>query len=303
MPLRNPHHGSHQHGAGRALRAALARRGLDGTTLLVLPAALFVLALFVYPFLYGLVLSFHPKVGGALANYRRFFSDPFLFDTVWKTLAIAVPVTLLNLVAAVPVAMRVRRMRRPRLLTTLLVVPITLGTVLVAEGMLNYLGPQGWFNRALGLAGMAPLRLVHNYWGVFLSLVITGFPFTFLLTLSYVTGIDPALEQAGAMLGARARARFWTIILPLLAPGLAITFCLSFVQAFSVFPSAVLLGAPAGPTRVISIAAYTAAFEEYDYPMASAVAMVMAAAEIAMVLLILSARRWFYRGPASGGKG
>ena len=41
-------------------------------------------------------------------------------------------------------------------------------------------------------------------------------------------------------------------------------FCLAFVQAFSVFPSAVLLGSPAGPTRVISIAAYEAAFEQYD---------------------------------------
>ncbi len=285
------------------MKAAPARRGLDGTTLLVLPAALFVLALFIYPFLYGLVLSFRPKTGGALANYAKFFADPFLYDTVWKTLAIAVPVTVLNLVAAIPVALRVRRMRRPRWLTTILVIPITLGTVLVAEGMLNYLGPQGWFNRTLALAGLAPLRLVHNYWGVFLSLVITGFPFTFLLTLSYVTGIDPALEQAAAMLGARARARFWTIVLPLLVPGLAITFCLSFVQAFSVFPSAVLLGAPAGPTRVISVAAYTAAFEEYDYPMASAIAMMMAAAEIATVLVILSARRAFYRGPASGGKG
>ena len=48
------------------------------------------------------------------------------------------------------------------------------------------------------------MRLLHNYWGVFLSLVITGFPFTFLLTLSYVTGIDPALEQAAATLGAGA---------------------------------------------------------------------------------------------------
>ena len=41
------------------------------------------------------------------------------------------------------------------------------------------------------------MKLVHNYWGVFLSLLITGFPFTFLLTLSYITGVDPALEQAG----------------------------------------------------------------------------------------------------------
>ena len=100
------------------------------------------------------------------------------------------------------------------------------------------------------------MRLIHNYWGVMLSLVITGFPFTFLLTLSYVTGDRSVAGNAAAMLGAGPARRFLRILLPLLAPGLAITLALAFVQAFSVFPSAILLGAPAGPTRVISIAAY-----------------------------------------------
>ena len=288
------------------MKAALARKGIDGVTLLLLPAALFVVALFIYPFLYGLVLSFEPKDGsGMFANYNKFFSDPFLYDTIWKTLLIAVPVTVLNLAFSVPVALRVRLMRNPKLLTTILVIPITLGTVLVAEGMLNYFGPRGWLNRALLEFGLsdAPLHLIHNYWGVFLSLVITGFPFTFLLTLSYVTGIDPALEQAGAMLGARGAERFRHILLPLLLPGLVITFCLSFVQAFSVFPSAVLLGAPAGITRVISVAAYTAAFEEYDYSMASAIAMIMATVQVGIVALLLAAQSLFYSGPAGGGKG
>jgi putative spermidine/putrescine transport system permease protein len=287
------------------LRLRLAQRGLDGATLLVLPAIGFVIALFVYPFLYGLFLSFTPKEGGALANYARFFTDPYLYDTIGTTLLIAVPVTLLNVIVSVPVALRVRLLRRQRLLTTILVIPITLGTVLVAEGLLNYLGPRGWLNRVLLEFGLAehPVRLVHNYWGVFLSLVITGFPFTFLLTLSYVTGVDPSLEQAGAMLGARARARFARILLPLLVPGLTITLCLSFVQAFSVFPSAVLLGAPAGPTRVISIAAYQAAFEQYDYSMASAIAMIMALVQVLIVVALLALKGLAYRGPAAGGKG
>ena len=156
--------------------------------------------------------------------------------------------------------------------------------MLIAEGLLTYLGPRGWVNRFLVDFGIldSPLRLVHNYWGVMLSLVISGFPFTFLLTLSYVTGIDPSLEQAGAMLGARSASRFREILMPLLVPGLAITFCLSFVQAFAVFPSALLLGAPAGDTRVISIAAYQAAFEDYDYSMASAIAMIMAFVQVAI---------------------
>ncbi|WP_377846876.1 ABC transporter permease [Bosea sp. UC22_33] len=287
------------------LKQRLAARGVDGLTLLVLPAVLFLLALFIYPFFYGLFLSFEPKQGGIFANYQRFFSDRFLYGTIATTLWLALPVTVATLLLAIPIAFRVRLMQNQRLLTTILVIPITLGTVLVAEGLLNYLGPQGWFNRVLMTAGIisTPVKLLHNYWGVMLSLVITGFPFTFLLTLSYLSGIDPALEQAGATLGAGPWDRFKHILFPLLLPGLAITFCLSFVQAFSVFPSAVLLGAPSGPTRVISIAAYQAAFEEYDYSMASAVAMIMGVVQLTIVVVVLAARGLLYRGPAGGGKG
>ena len=287
------------------LRERLARRGLDGTTLLVLPAALAILALFVYPFIEGLVLSFLPKQGGPLANYAKFFGDPYLWKTIPTTLGLAIPATLANIALSVPVALRVRRMKRQRLLTTILVIPITLGTVLVAEGLLNYLGPQGWLNRTLMALHLIdrPVRLVHNYWGVLWSLVIAGFPFTFLLTLSYVSGIDPNLERAAATLGAGPRARFRTVLLPLMASGLAITFCLSFVQAFAVYPSAVLVGAHAGSTRVISIAAFQAAYEVYDDSLASSIAMIMAAIQLVIVVLVLAGRSLFYRGPAGGGKG
>ncbi len=286
-------------------RLRLANRGLDGLTLLALPAIVFMLALFVYPFAYGLWLSLTPKAGGMFANYARFFSEPFLADTLPRTFWLSAPVTIVNLVVAVPMALRMRLLHRQRLLTTILVLPITLGTVLVAEGLLTYLGPRGWFNRVLIEFGLIKhaLPLLHNYWGVALSLFITGFPFTFLLTLSYVSGVDPALENAAATLSAGPTRRFWTILFPLLLPGLAITLCLSFVQAFSVFPSAILLGAPAGPTRVISIAAYQAAFEDYDYSMASAIAIIMGLAQLAVVVVILSARGLLYRGPAGGGKG
>jgi putative spermidine/putrescine transport system permease protein len=293
---------------GESFRNRMARLGYDGVTLLVVPAILFIILLFVYPFLYGLVLSFEPKAvatEGALANYKRFFTDPFLYETIGKTLWLAIPTTLVNVLVSIPIAMKVRTMRHQRILTTILVLPITLGTVLIAEGLLNYLGPRGWLNQTLIAAGLVsnPIRLVHNYWGVFLSLIISGFPFTFLLTLSYVTGIDPSLEKAAATLGANARQRFFYVILPLLAQGLAIAFCLTFVQAFSVFPSAVLLGEPAGATRVISIAAYEAAFEQYDYSLASAIAMIMGAVQLIIVALVLAARGLVYRGPAGGGKG
>jgi putative spermidine/putrescine transport system permease protein len=289
-----------------ALRHRLAERGIDRHLLLLVPAAVFVVLLFIYPFFYGVGLSFQATQGGAMGAYRQFFTDAYLRDTVLTTLRLSLPAALLNVLAAVPIAYRLRgRFRGKRLLTTVLVVPITLGTVLTAQGLLNYLGPAGWFNRVLLGAGLidTPVRLTNNYWGVFFSLVITGFPFAFLLVLSYLTGIDPSLERAAATLGAGRWQRFRRITLPLLAPGLATTFCLTFVLAFSVFPSAVLVGDPAGTTRVISIAAYEAAYVQYDYALASAVAVIMGLVELIVIGLVLGWRTLLYTGSTSGGKG
>ncbi|MBI2771710.1 MAG: sugar ABC transporter permease [Burkholderiales bacterium] len=279
----------------------------DPALWMALPAALFMLAVFVYPFLDGLWLSFHPvDKGGAFSNYIAFYEKPALWSTIWTTMKLALPATLINVGIAVPLAYRLRN-RTPyqKVATTILTIPLTLGTVLIAEGMLTYFGPRGWFSQAVQALGLydGPIHLTHNYWGVLISLVISGFPFAFLLTLSYITGIDPVLSRAAATLGAPPFAQFRYIVLPLLMAGLAMTFCLSFVQAFSVFPSAVLLGAPAGPTRVISIAAYEAAFEAYDYSMASAIAMIMGAVQLGVVAFVLAARGVLYRGPVSGGKG
>ena len=288
--------------SGTAARGA----GFDRTLLLVLPAAAFMLLLFVYPFLHGLVLSFNPKEGGWLANYRFFFTTDNEWPTIWTTLRLALPATLINVGLALPIAYRMRvKSRYQRWVTTILVVPITLGTVLIADGMLTYFGPKGWLSQFLQLLHLysGPIRLTHNYWGVLISLIVSGFPFAFLLILSYVTGIDPVLSRAAATLGAGPGAQFRHIYLPLLAPGLAMCFCLAFVQAFSVYPSAVLLGSPAGPTRVISIAAYEAAFEQYDYSLASAVAMIMGFVQLIIVAAVLGLRGMFYRGPVSGGKG
>ncbi|EPR21275.1 hypothetical protein L905_07235 [Agrobacterium sp. TS43] len=282
--------------------------GKDLRLLMIIPGLLVVLALFLYPFIYGFLLSFEPKITTAsfMVNYQRFFSEPRLYETVGKTLGLALPVTIFNVGIAVPFAFMLRKPSAgQRALSTLLVIPMTLGTVMVAEGLMLYLAPNGWFNRTLlelGVIG-SPVRLLNNYWGVALSLVITGFPFAFMMMLSYTTGIDPTLARAAATLGASPARQFRHIYLPLLVPGLAITFCLTFVQAFAVFPSAVLLGAPAGITRVISIAAYEAAYEDYDTSMASTIAILMGATQLVVVVTILWLRKLSYRGPVVGGKG
>jgi putative spermidine/putrescine transport system permease protein len=286
--------------------ATRRRPRFDPVLGMVAPAAVFVLSLFIYPFLYGFSLSFQPHQGDWLSSYRTFFTSARHWPTILTTLKLALPATMINLGLALPLAYRLRE-KSPyqRWISAALVIPITLGTVLIADGMLTYLGPKGWLSLTLHFLKLhdGTMHLTHNYASVLISLVISGFPFVFLLVLSYITGIDPVLARAAATLGANPWQQFRHVTLPLISPGLTIAFCLAFVQAFSVYPSAVLLGAPAGPTRVISIAAYEAAFEQYDDSMASCAAMIMGLVQLTVVSTALGLRRLFYRGPVVGGKG
>jgi len=275
----------------------------------LLPALVIVLGLFFYPFVYGMSLSLHPigaaAKGGTWGDYAAFFGDPRERQSIWNTLRLAVPVTVIDLALALPLAYQLRRpLPGQRIIAGLLVIPMTLGTVLIAEGMIEFFGPAGWFNKALLALHLTrmPVQLVHNYTGVLISLLIADFPAVFLILVGFASGIDPNLERAARVLGAGRWQRLTRIVLPLLAPGIAAAAALSFVATFSVFPSAVLVGEPAGTTRVIALAAWQAAYERYDYPQASAIAIVMAAIEILFVALVLVVRGRAYRGPTIGGR-
>jgi putative spermidine/putrescine transport system permease protein len=295
-----------------SLRHRLAERGIDTSLLMLVPAIIFAVALFVYPFSYGVGLTFQPSPAtqeqwgaGIWSNYVAFFRDPFIFDSIYLTMRLALPVALFNVLVSIPVAFKLRhRFRGKKALTILLVLPITLGTVLTAQGMLIFAGRQGWLNRFLVQIGIVdePLQLVNNYWGVLFSLIISGFPFAFLLISSYLSGIDPSIEAAAKTMGADWKQRFRRIILPLLAPGLATTFILTFVLAFSVFPSARLVGDASGETRVMALMAYRAFGELNDFTMASTIAVMMGLVELVVIVLVLLWRSFMFKG-ATGGKG
>jgi putative spermidine/putrescine transport system permease protein len=295
-----------------SLRHRLAERGNDSQLWMLVPAVIFALALFIYPFIYGVGLTVQPLPGmqkqwggGIFANYIAFFKDPFVFDSVWITMRLAIPAALINVLVSIPIAFKLRgKFRGKRFLSTLLVLPITLGTVLTAQGLLIFAGRQGWLNRILMDTGIIhePLQLVNNYVGVMFSLVISGFPFAYLLISSYLSGIDPSLEAAARTLGANWRQRFARVTLPLLAPGLATTFILTFVLAFSVFPSARLVGDPGDATRVMALMAYRAFGEQQNYSMASTIAVMMGVAELVIIAVVLLGRSFLYKG-STGGKG
>jgi putative spermidine/putrescine transport system permease protein len=279
--------------------------------LLSLPAFLIVVALFIYPFLYGVILSFRGgyvgEGGWTLANYRDFFGDSYLAGTIGITFKVALPVTLFSVGVSIPLAYFMRRgVKFERFTTALLILPITLGTVMISQGMITYFSPTGWFNTALLALGIIhqPLTLLHNVLAVQISLFIQGFPFTFLLILGYMSAINPDLEQASRMLGAGAWTTFRRVLLPLSLPGIAIAFCLNFVANFSVFPSANLVGEPTHATHVIAVEAYNQAFSNFKQPFGTAIALIMGVIELLVIVIVLWLQSRTAGGAAiSGGKG
>ncbi len=260
------------------------------------PSLLYVLVLFVYPFLYGIYLSVRPMklTGFSLANYIAFFTDQYEYKTVGITFRIAVPNTIVVVAASLLFAYNMRRgIWLERTVTTILVLPISLGVILLSQGILGFYGGNGWFNQFLLDTGILhdPLVLTHNYIGVMLSLFMQQFPFCFLMLLGYISGIDPSIENSARTLGANPWTVFRRVMLPLIAPGLAIAFALVFVMSFATFPSAILLGQPQGATRTIAIAAYSQAFEQFDMSYASAIAVIMGLFQLAGLLLILLLRK------------
>lgn len=186
-----------------------------------------------------------------------------------------------------------------------MMIPMTLGVVLVAEGMITYFGRNGWLMLFLEKIGLIEDRtgLIHNYWGVVISLFIQSFPMGLTILIGYTRGIHPSLEMASRMLGASKTQTFGKVILPLMMPGILIAFCLNFTSAFSVFTSAIMLGQVTSTTRVMAYSAYITAYEYFDYNFSSTICIMMVIIQFVLIGIVFALRNTLYKGASSVGKG
>lgn len=277
------------------------------TIIFLLPAVIFLLVVFVYPFIYALNLSLTNRDGSyTLANYIQFFTDPIELRTVWNTVVISLPVTILTIVLAIPIAYYMRGgLKHEKLVISFLMIPMTLGVVLIAEGMITYFGRNGWLMLLLETLGLIEERtgLIHNYWGVVISLFIQSFPMGLIILIGYTSGIHPSLERASRMLGASKSQTFRRVVFPLMMPGILIAFCLNFTSAFSVFTSAIMLGQPTSTTRVMAYSAYITAYEYFNYNYSSTICIMMVVIQMIIIGLVFALRNRLYKGASSVGKG
>lgn len=275
---------------GHGLAAGSMHSTRSASLLMILPAALALAVLTIYPLGRGFALSFFATEYGfegarfvGLENYRDLLSDRFfrrsVTNTVWFTVAATVGEVVLGLALAMLVN---RRFPGRGLVIPLLIVPFVLSTMVVTaiwSAWFHY--DFGYLNnvlRAVGLEG-APW-LFDPDWALW-SIILVDFwqttPIVFLVLLAGLQSIDAEIYEAARMDGAGQTRVLFTITIPLLFPHIMLAALLRSIESFKIFDKVYALtgGGPGQATETLSMFLYRLGFRYSEIGMASAVAMIM----------------------------
>ena len=200
--------------------------------LFVLPAALFVISMVVFPLVFALWISFSDwnlasltgrKFNG-LDNVRQMMSDPFywnaLYNMVIYTLAILVEYAIaFGLALLLNAEIRARKFWRVTFLLPLMLSPVAVSWM-VGKSMLEIrFGPLARFARWLGWEQpsffgspeMAKLTImIMDAW--------TFIPFMMIMILAGLQAMPKEVIEAAEVDGATPWQKFWEVIFPLMLP-------------------------------------------------------------------------------------
>ena len=235
---------------------------------------------------------------GTLANYALIAGDQLYLRAYLGSLGNAALATALCLLIGYPIAYAIACSRgiRRQLLLFLVIMPFWTSFLIRVYAWIAILEPQGLLNQlliALGLVS-APLPLLNNQFSVQLGLVYSYLPFMVLPLYGSLSALDQSLVEAAADLGARPLQAFLGVILPLTLPGIAAGSLLVLIPATGEFVIPDLLGGPS--TLMIGKVLWDEFFNNRDWPVAAAVAVVLVAA---LAIPLLAAQRFLEREQAA----
>lgn len=185
------------------------------------------------------------------------FADHAFWQSIGVTLRLAAWTTLLLLMIGLPIAywLNYTRSRFATLLQSIVALPLALPPSVIGFYLLVVLAPGsligGLWNEMVGTP------LTFSFAGLVVGSVIYSLPFAVQPFQAALRGVDPALLDAAAALGARPMQRFFRILLPQARRGIAAGATLTFAHTVGEFGVVLMLGGNIpGQTRVASIALY-----------------------------------------------
>jgi sulfate/thiosulfate transport system permease protein len=165
---------------------------------------------------------------------------------------------------------------------------ITLTTLYASNGLIGrYLAPLGI------KAAFTPL-------GIIVALTFIGLPFMVRTVEPVLQDLEAELEEAAATLGATRLQTFIRVIGPAMLPAVITGFALAFARALGEYGSVVFIaGNLPMHTEVVALLIMSK-LEQFDYPGATAIALVMLILSFTMLFLINLLQRWSASRYAAG---
>jgi putrescine transport system permease protein len=225
--------------------------------------------------------------GLSFANYVSLAGDDLYVFSYLKSLEVAALSTAILVLCGFPLAYamaRAPRRLRP-LLVMLIVLPFWTSFLIRVYAWINILQRDGLLNQALGWLGLidAPATWLATDTAVYIGLVYSYLPFMVLPLYASLEKLDVTLLEAAADLGCPRWKAFFVITVPLALPGLAAGALLCFIPIVGEFVIPDLLGG--SDAAMIGQTLWTEFFANKDWPVASAVAVVLVVLLVAPITL------------------
>jgi putative spermidine/putrescine transport system permease protein len=221
-----------------------------------------------------------------VANYIRFFSDPYYTAILWTTVRISVTVTAVCLVLGFPLAYVVARTqsRFKHLLIILIVLPLFVGNAVRAAGWMTVFGNKGFLNATLMGLGLidTPLEIMFTEKAVVIGIIAVNLPFMVLSLQSVIEGIDRAVEEAAFSLGAPPLVMFRRVLWPLALPGILSGTILTFILAMNAYATPFLLGGPL--FKMMAPLVYNQFTQQSNWPFGGAIAFILMAVTLTLTV-------------------
>lgn len=250
---------------------------------LALPTVLTLLTLFVAPMLY-ILLSTAWEDG--ITYYKKFFTDSFYVNILWKTVHVSLKTTLYSLLLGYPAAFFLARTKCKikNLLMIMTVFPFLVSAVVRSYGWMVILGKNGLLNQFLKGMGLIekPLSILYTEKAVIIGLVHLLVPYMVLNITSVLQGIDRNIEYAAYSLGAGPIRTFFRVVFPLSAPGVISGCILVFTLSMTGYVTPKLLGGP--KFRVMSTMVFQEINVNFNWGFASALSYILLFVILAILL-------------------
>lgn len=222
-----------------------------------------------------------------LANFELLIEDPIYLAAYLGSLKIAFFSTLLCLILGYPLALAIARAKPSKRVVLLLLIMMPAWTALLIRvyawmGILSTNGLLNSFLLSLGIISQ-PLQLLNSNFAVYLGIVYAYLPFMVLPLYANLVKQDLSLLEAAADLGAKRLVSFWRITFPLSKGGIITGCMLVFIPVVGEFVIPELLGGP--ETLMIGKVLWQEFFNNRDWPVAAALAVVMLAILILPIML------------------